>query len=540
MSKRQTALLVGLAALCLVDCSRTPKREAPKPSSPNPSCPTLTKNGAVSQSATESMIKNGHRFQLTYNSSITNAGMPNATYAVHYVLERDGANSVTIDIAGDPSGLVSVQMQAGVGFDGWKEAKLQTHDRATVDGTIDGRQLRSFKLKDDPHGIRFGDGGELPASHVDADVMQVVQQLGNSIRLDCFVCQPGDAGSCASPQSTRFFPFSELPHSSDPSGDAACTGCTQSTIAVGTGCLAPAAVGAVGCAGFVPVCLVVGVIGCGVTALGTYLGCKGNCCPVGCPHGGCCDTGETCIATQGGTQDLCCSPGLTTCGDESCCGPNETCLNGSSCCISTSLCGTSCCTGEQTCNHNTNKCCLLGKVCGTRCCNANEYCANDATSTCSLCQNCGGSNQTCCDGNCCSLPAVCDLTSGACVCNCGTKCGGVPDGCGGKCNDPCPSGQTCYQGTCCQPTCDGKTCGADDGCGGYCPQGPNCKNKHCGDSDNCGGTCGGSCADSTLVCNEHHQCVDAPHCPGLGDCCGDGSCCLPVQSCSHCYCGGRN
>lgn len=130
------------------------------------------------------------------------------------------------------------------------------------------------------------------------------------------------------------------------------------------------------------------------------------------------------------------------------------------------------------------------------------------------------------------------------------------DPCGGRCKPD----QTCFQGFCCDPFCQGRQCG-DDGCGGSCgncPDGqdcfqgvcctPNCADKECGDNG-CGGVCG-TC-DDDLPCNAGKCCV--PVCgdavcgedscgrsDGCGTCgagfrCQDGQCCK--QACSGLDCG---
>lgn len=76
------------------------------------------------------------------------------------------------------------------------------------------------------------------------------------------------------------------------------------------------------------------------------------------------------------------------------------------------------------------------------------------------CTACSGS-QTCGGGG---TPGVCGCTP-----NCYRLCGGVPDGCGGTCNE-CPACTTCnYNLDVCDPVPDHSPCGTDKVCfGGFC------------------------------------------------------------------------
>jgi len=63
---------------------------------------------------------------------------------------------------------------------------------------------------------------------------------------------------------------------------------------------------------------------------------------------------------------------------------------------------------------------------------------------------------------------ICEAGSGCCEPQCGGKCAGADNACGGTCNTICASTERCDNGECiCSPQCLAK-CGGDDGCGGKC------------------------------------------------------------------------
>ena len=129
-----------------------------------------------------------------------------------------------------------------------------------------------------------------------------------------------------------------------------------------------------------------------------------------------------------------------------------------------------------------------------------------------------------------------DCVPAACT---GGECGTFSNACGGTMVCGCPSGDTCYEGTCCAPetaatACGGATCGtAPDGCGGTVTCGPACPclteaqacaGLACGTASNgCGTnyTCG-TCKNG-LVC-EDGACV-------FGGIHGGGGGCHPINTC---------
>ncbi len=103
---------------------------------------------------------------------------------------------------------------------------------------------------------------------------------------------------------------------------------------------------------------------------------------------------------------------------------------------------------------------------------------------CGLDKNCGESCGVCvdphaaCSGGRCICEATCADLRWECGEVCEHACGecSVNEECTeGRCRcrnvwcgpNCCPSGQTCYEGECCQPSCEGRECGPD-GCGDYC------------------------------------------------------------------------
>jgi len=163
------------------------------------------------------------------------------------------------------------------------------------------------------------------------------------------------------------------------------------------------------------------------------------------------------------------------CGDDGCGGSCGECAPGGSCWNSVCLEGDGC---TETWVPGCNGCACEGCVCAIypHCCEKGwdfgcvEMCAFQCQG-CGLLENCG-------DGVCQPLEFE--------------KCDTCAEDCG------CQPGESCFNGACCHPSCDGKACG-DDGCGGWC------------------GDCG------TGVCSKDGQCLTGPGCeysdvPGCGGC----------------------
>jgi formylglycine-generating enzyme required for sulfatase activity len=223
----------------------------------------------------------------------------------------------------------------------------------------------------------------------------------------------------------------------------------------------------------------------------------------------CCAQNELCF------NDQCCAADCTdkTCGDDGCGGSCGECDDTHACTVD--LCA------NGACMFTPDDACLI-----------EEQCYNAGDKAADLCHECNPATATDVwsvvdDGATCDVNATCQ--SGQCTC--------VDQECGETC---CVDGQVCFNGTCCQPLCVGKTCG-DDSCGGSCGecQGPQdaclegacvcqpaCDGIECGE-DGCAGSCG-ECAGPQDACLEG-ACVCQPACDGIE--CGEDGC---AGSCGEC------
>jgi hypothetical protein len=272
--------------------------------------------------------------------------------------------------------------------------------------------------------------------------------------------------------------------------------------------------------------------------------CVGGNCLAGCFPSPCatvtCATGSYCDLGTGA-----CIP-LQTCGGVNPCGAGYGCQES---CVATDPCQGVTCASDQLCRGGT----CIADPCAAKSCDAGDVCSNgtciatcctpgctDAGTcvygTCQCTPNCTG--KTCgmdngCGGKCqggCASGDVCIASgpdAGCCAPSCAGKACGAPNGCGGKCG--CASGDRCLtDGGCCAPKCSGLGCGADDSCGGQCVGGcasgdvcvtgpdagcckPVCTGKACGSSNGCGGKCGCTSGD---VCQADGGCC-APNCTGV-------------------------
>lgn len=169
-------------------------------------------------------------------------------------------------------------------------------------------------------------------------------------------------------------------------------------------------------------------IGCG-----TYSGVD-NCGRARSANCGGCPDGEVC---GGGGANQC---GDTPCEPATCASLGAECGTPSDGCAALLDCGG--CEGS-TCDSNFQCGCIAesdeafcerdGKVCGDY--SGTDNCGNPRTANCGRC----GQGFACRDN-------VCE-----CVATCVRKCAGAPDGCGGFCDEPCPTGLTCTGETCCRP-----------------------------------------------------------------------------------------
>ncbi len=201
--------------------------------------------------------------------------------------------------------------------------------------------------------------------------------------------------------------------------------------------------------------------------------------------------------------------------------------------------------GNGTCCPAPSRCLGNGVCCTPTTCVAQGVTCGTISDNCGGTLECGtcGDDQTCHQGSCCT--PTCQ----------GDSCGeGLPDGCGGTINCECPAEQVCHEGSCCSPTCPGNACGIDlpNGCGGtinceclagaVCHEGecctPICQGNACGEGvpDGCGGETNCECLGGQ-VCNDGECCTQVTSCPA-GQTCGtapDG--CGGTLECGSCDAG---
>ncbi|MBW2528725.1 MAG: hypothetical protein JRI23_31410 [Deltaproteobacteria bacterium] len=203
--------------------------------------------------------------------------------------------------------------------------------------------------------------------------------------------------------------------------------------------------------------------------------------------------------------------GPSGCGAETC--PDGCCADGQCVTPSPTSCGTRGATCQDCTTDGTTDSCEAGRcVCGatgTRC-SPGTYCTSNGCGDCP--PECGGKcagaddgcggvcvNDDCPDG-CCDAEGICfagaEQTSSACG-PAGTECldcaaDPLTDSCDqaacvcAATGAPCPTGTYCTSSGCgaCQPQCADKCAGADDGCGGQCVN-SDCPDGCCSDAADC-------------------------------------------------------
>ncbi len=217
------------------------------------------------------------------------------------------------------------------------------------------------------------------------------------------------------------------------------------------------------------------------------------------------------------------------CGDDGCFGTCGECLDG--------ICSNNLCMTGPGCVYSDIPGCE-GCPCEACVCGMDPYCCDTAWD--SICvgecvDSCGGcaNLENCGDGTC----QAADFEN----------CGNCPSDC------VCGNGTSCFQGTCCQPSCEGKECG-DDGCGGSCADCPAdlaCIGNTCQANDGCYATSTPGCPNcicEACVCELYPPCCEeawdevcAMYCDGWCEgcgalvACGDGQC-QPdlLETCSNC------
>ena len=407
-----------------------------------PTCTWSEQNGTGVLKALVCTAAGSSQFtaSLTRSSTLSSPGVGEG-FESHLLVQRlraPGSSTTTslqIDTQTSPNSAPQVALFFGDGFNGVKQIALTTPDRATMQGTINGRVIAPFPIHADPTSIRFADGSPIPPTALDSEISQALPVLLQAIQRQC-------------PQETESFtpvvrPFAADQPAHAPNFDQApCILCTLKATAGEILCEGQAVGSAAVCGPAYPVCLGAEWALCALAYLdflgntchlsGTPGGTAGPpCCPVPCGGGGCCGPGESCAGPSLNpfAPNLCCSAGLTPC-DRNCCGTGETCLGNSTCCPSANVCGgQNCCSTGETCLPN-GSCCAPGNVCGGQnCCGAGEICLPNGS--------CCPVGRAVCGGNCCPNPFdVCDPATNQCT----IACPGGAQPCGGTC---CAAGQLC-------------------------------------------------------------------------------------------------
>jgi len=456
--------LCGLVLLGAVGCCRFSHPKLPPP--PPPICTSTQQNGNQITSSAITTTKNS-QFTANLARSLGGAGV----FESHLVVQRSDRckstqapqTSIQVDTQASTNGAVQIMLHFGNGFTGPKEIVLTSADRATVQGTIDGRTVAPFPIKADPKSIKFADGTAIPAMVVDNETKQALPVLLKQMQGQC-AKTIGASTPAALVPGCGGGPSGDPPgHLFDAQTSPSCLLCMAGCESWDLTCWGQAFESASLCGAFYWVCLAGELIGCSVSDVECYanksLTIPGinvtvgachllgpsqltgapvsslgpPCCPVVCGPGTgtlgvgtptwCCGPGESCA----GLPPLCCSAGLTACGPN-CCTSGETCIGGTTCCPTASVCGSSCCSAAQTCTNGT--CCATGNVCGTNCCNTGDTCLNGS---------CCPSGHAVCGGVCCpDASSICDPATNSC------SCPGGASSCGGTC---CASGQLCCMGS---------------------------------------------------------------------------------------------
>lgn len=393
----------------------------------------------------------------------------------------------------------------GPGITGLKQMSLQTSDGETFEGLIDDRRLVPFAKGSLASGIKFMDGGSLPAVKMRPGTQDALRAILGKAKLESQGCAPQlrsrrnvlrDSPD-VSLVLTSFHPNPDPPpqiggRSDNTSGTTGCLTCMGACVPAGIACAYAAATSV--CGGFLPwnppgyiICTIAAAAACASAEAWCMRTCHNTgapCCPVGCGEVACCFGGDTCLDPSRG---VCCPPNTAPCHNRSCCQPSDTCMADGSCCPQSQIvCGNTCCPpGDASnpmrckngicCPEKQNECfgvcCDLGGVCvNNTCCNPpNHICGGGCCPPLNACCNnvcCPGAEDKCinvaccpkervCGSACCAAGQVCDQPTGSCktmTCNSGTvTC--IPTYANGSSASPicCAPGIKCCPGKCCGP-----------------------------------------------------------------------------------------
>jgi len=468
-------------------------------------------------------------------------------------------------------GSTQIKVSYGSAFQGIKESTFTTRG-TSVEGDIDGRQVVPFASSAKPLSITFADGKPEPAVVIDPNLRQAITALFKQAAQMAASCKTPAANRAAAgayddptaiafsrrrpslfsrwlkiPSVAGFAPASSPLHSflasppwaappalaamsvapapPPPVGGDTCTNCTDGCNTEGIGCDAVVAAGCVLALFGYGACVAAGAAACSAgyeECLNACDAAGGACCPVSCPGGNCCDTGETCADQNVDPNHTICCPKLqVVCAGVCCASGILQCNQGICCPAAQSVCGGVCCPAGQTCSTEGiccpitapnaqpischGICCVQGQVCRPEgiCCPADAIVCNGTQGGPTCCQ--GGNCDS--NGNCCSpLHNGGELCGGSC-CAVFSKC------CNGVC---CNSFDQCINGTCCPPA---QVCG-----GICCPAGKTCQDPK---TQRCG-----ACASPLLTCIPVDN-ANAPICCAPNASCCSGKCCPAGQICCN-------
>jgi len=514
-------VLCGLSLVTAVGCCRVPH---PKQPPPPPICNSATQQNGLQVTSCASTTVKKSQFTASLTRSLN--GTPAVSETQLVVQRGDRCKpaqppeiSIQVNTQVSATGAVQVMVHYGKGFNGPKNIAFVSNDRATVQGTIDGRALVTFPLKADPKSIKFADGTAIPAMAVDNETKQALPVLLQAMWAQCD--KAGLTKHAALVPGGSISPTEDPPgHLFDAESSPPCMLCLLGCESADMVCWAQAFATCSVFGSFYGLCVAGELIVCSIADINCYANKSATvpginvtvglchllgpsqltgapvsslgppCCPVVCGPGTgtlgigspnwCCGPGETCA----GVGPLCCSAGLTACGPN-CCTSGETCVGGTTCCPNGSVCGSSCCGAGQTCTGN-GTCCPTGNVCGTNCCNTGDTCTNGS---------CCPAGHAVCNGVCCpNAGSTCDPATNSCSCPAGGS------SCGGAC---CTAGQLCCIGSNGAPQCTtplptymGFQWCADSVNGVYC--------NNCSSSQVCTSVCTGPPGSRT--CSSEYYC----------------------------------
>lgn len=400
---------------------------------------------------------------------------------------------------------VRVKVTYGSVFQGIKQASFSSNGKV-IAGDVDGRQFVPLAVGTNVSKLKFADGRPGPDVVIDTALRDAIRTIKTE--------SPGIGRSCFQGVAQPMAGARELT-----AGGAKCENCLGSCDSNLLWCQGIAAGACAFTLWFDGACEAAAMAGCDAAFVVCSNNCEnpgGDCCPVACSNGNCCDDGETCNADGSCCPRLqivcsgtCCAPGISQCNQEICCPANQVVCSGV-CCSPGQVCSTEgtccpplqpgvipvschgvCCLQGQVC-HSEGVCCPPGQaVCNSQfgpvCCqgggcDANGQCCPPPLKFCGQSKSCCPPFSVCCGDTCCGLNEVCltDARTGQPLgcCPASQACG-----VGGENPVCCPAGQICVdtQASTCGPCPAGLAACRSSGNGQIvcCAQGANCCNGTC-------------------------------------------------------------